>query len=60
MGGERYVCCQALNGQPGCMVIRSCCKKPYMEGDESISGCKERFECCKERVWLVPSIELPV
>ena len=26
IGGERHLCCQALDGQPGCSVIRSCCK----------------------------------
>ena len=26
LGGERHLCCQALDGQPGCSVIRSCCK----------------------------------
>ena len=47
MGGERYTCCGALNGQPGCAVIRSCCRKPYREGDDLDSGCKERYACCK-------------
>ena len=27
MGGERYTCCKALSGQPGCRTLRSCCKK---------------------------------
>ena len=26
LGGERHLCCQGLDGQPGCTVIRSCCK----------------------------------
>ena len=26
MGGERYTCCGALNGQPGCIVIRNSCQ----------------------------------
>ena len=46
-GGERHLCCYALSGQPGCRNIRSCCKRIYVEGDDPITGCKERFQCCK-------------
>jgi hypothetical protein len=26
---------------------RSCCKKPFSDDDASVSGCNERFKCCK-------------
>lgn len=47
MGGERYICCGALSGQPGCQSIRSCCKKIFVDGDDPVTGCQERFKCCK-------------
>lgn len=50
MGGERYICCGALGGQPGCRAIRSCCKKVFVDGDDPVSGCQERFQCCKINV----------
>ena len=40
MGGERYTCCKALSGQPGCRTLRSCCKKAFVDGDDPVTGCQ--------------------
>jgi len=47
IGGERHLCCGALANQVGCQLIRSCCKRNFVPGDDAVSGCKERFQCCK-------------
>lgn len=43
----RYLCCGSLGGQPGCRSIRSCCKKVFVDGDDPVTGCQERYQCCK-------------
>ena len=45
----RYACCKTLKGERGCTKLRACCPMPipYVDGDDTKTGCQERFVCCK-------------
>ena len=50
IGIKRYKCCKSLKGELGCVGLRTCCQTPFKDGDDPVTGCQERYQCCRVNI----------